>query len=342
VSQSGSPRITDVARLAGVSVATASRALSGAVHVRPDRQRRVLDAARQLGYRPNLVASNLRRGHTRVIAIAVTDIDNPHSAELVRDAENVAYERGYRLLLCNVDAGRAKQANYLRTLAEERVAGLLVCLGDPMASEISELLDLGIAVVAVEKAVGDPRAGAVTMDNVAGGKLATSHLLVAGHDDVAFIGGPTESATARGRLEGYQAAMSAAGAPARWQCGPWDIDGGRDSARKLLGEGGTPGAIVTANNLITVGLLRELRERRLRVPNNVAVVAFDDPLWADLVQPPLTTLRQPISEIARRAVEQLTSRIEDGEQGPTNTVLDFELVHRRSCGCYLRPKKLRG
>ena len=338
MAKSGQTGITDVAALAGVSPATASRVMGGTIRVGKERQERVLEAARKLDYRPNRVARNLRRGQTRVIAVVVSDIDNPHSAELVRDAESAAYERGYRLLLCNTDTGPSKQASYLRTLAEERVAGVVLSVADPTAREITQLLDLGIAVVAVEKPVGDSRADAVTMDNVGGGRSATSHLLSLGHRDVAFIGGPSESSTAMGRLTGYRETMAAAGLRPRWECGAWDVAGGRASTSKLLSNGDTPRAIVSANNLITIGVLRELRERRLAVPRDVAIIAFDDPLWADLVDPPLTTLRQPIGEIAQRAVGLLLSRIEGLDVAPFQGVLEFEFVHRRSCGCKGRNK----
>ena len=307
--------------------------MSGTAHVGKERRKRVLAAARKLDYQPNRVARNLRRGQTRMLAIVVSDIDNPHSAELVRDAESAAYDRGYRLLLCNTDTGSVKQASYLRALAEERVSGVVLSVNDPTAREISQLLDLGIAVVAIERPVVDSRADAVTMDNVGGGRVATSHLLSKGYRDVAFIGGPNESSTARERLAGYRETMAAAGLRARWECGEWDVVGGRSSTSKLLSDGDIPSAMVTANNLITIGLLREMRERRLTVPANVAIVAFDDPLWADLVHPPLTTLRQPIGEIAQRAVSLLLSRIEKSDVPIRQDTLEFEFVHRRSCGC---------
>ncbi len=338
MTKSEQARITDVASLAGVSPATASRVMSGTTRVGKERRKRVLAAARKLDYQPNRVARNLRRGQTRIIAVVVSDIDNPHSAEFVRDAESVAYERGYRLLLCNIETGSEKQASYLRTLAEERVAGVVLSASDPTAREISQLLDLGIAVVAVERPVGDSRADAVTMDNVGGGRMATAHLLSLGHRDVAFIGGPAESSTARGRLAGYRETMAAAGLRARWECGAWDVVGGRGSMSKLLSDGDAPSAIVAANNLITIGILSELRERRLAIPGNVAIVAFDDPLWADVVHPPLTTLRQPIGEIAQRAVGLLLSRIEKLDVATFQDVLEFEFVHRRSCGCKAGPR----
>lgn len=325
--------IKDVAELAGVSTATVSRVLNGSPLVRDRLRDEVIRAANELGYRPNRIASNLRRQRSNLIGVLVSDIENPHSAEFLREAEGAAYELGYRVILCNADAGQEKQAVYLRMLASERVAGVILSATDPAASEISELLNFGIPVVAVDKSIADQRADAVLVNNQAAGERAAAHLLSHGIEDIAFVGGPEDSETALARLRGYRATMQQAGLAPRWQSGDWDIEAGRATTSRLLDSGPTPHGLVTANNLITVGALRELKSRRLSVPDDVAVVAFDDPFWSELMPSPLTALRQPITAVAREAVDLLLERMQDERVEPISRILDFDLIQRESCGC---------
>ncbi|MEW6637580.1 MAG: LacI family DNA-binding transcriptional regulator, partial [Actinomycetota bacterium] len=148
----------DVADRAGVSPATVSRVLNGAATVRPEYRERVLAAIEELGYRPNRLASNLRRRKAETIGVVVSDIENPHFTQMVRAVEDAAYRRGYRVLLCNTDEEPEKQRSYLEVLADERVLGVILSPSDPRGAEISRLLDLGIPVVTFDRTVEDPRA----------------------------------------------------------------------------------------------------------------------------------------------------------------------------------------
>ena len=179
--------IKDVARRARVSPATVSRALNNAPSVHPENRERVLRAAQQLGFRPNGLARNLRRQQVEMIAALVSDIQNPHFAEMVRAVEDAAYKRRRRLLLCNSDENADKQRSYIEVLARERIQGAILVAHDSAAAEISELLDLGIAVVAFDRPIRDPRADAVLVDNEAGARMAARHLCEAGHTRVGFV-----------------------------------------------------------------------------------------------------------------------------------------------------------
>ncbi len=324
-------RMKDVADRAGVSPATVSRVLNGAATVRPEYRERVLAAIEELGYRPNRLASNLRRRKAETIGVVVSDIENPHFTQMVRAVEDAAYRRGYRVLLCNTDEEPEKQRSYLEVLADERVLGVILSPSDPRGAEISRLLDLGIPVVAFDRTVEDPRADAVTVDNRGGLRLATRHLIRAGHRRIGLIGGSRSIETGAERLAGYEAAMLEAHLEPISAEGGFRIEAARAAARELLGADGLT-ALIVANNLMTIGALKALRERGARVPGDIALVAVDDPFWAELVEPPLTALAQPVRQMAESAVDLLFERIGKRRKQRRRVVFDFELRVRGSCG----------
>jgi LacI family transcriptional regulator len=321
--------IRDVAERAGVSPATVSRVLNGSATVRPDYAARVTRVIEEMGYRPNLLARNLRRQAVDMIGVVVSDIENPHFTAMVRAVEDLAYQKGYRLLLCNTDEEPAKQQAYLEMLAGERVLGVIIAPSNPAGAEIGRLLDLGIPVIAFDRTVADPRADSVISDGEGAARLATEHLLAAGHRDIAFIGGPPGVETADTRRAGYAGAMDAAGLRPRAANGGFRIEGAVHATEELL-DGAT--GLVVANNLMAIGALKALTRQGLRVPGDVAVVALDDPFWAELVQPPLTVLAQPVRRMAEAAMELVLARIGGHRKRPRHEVFPFELLVRGSCG----------
>jgi DNA-binding LacI/PurR family transcriptional regulator len=270
-----------------------------------------------------------------MIGVLVSDIENPHFAELVRAIEDVASQGGYRVLLCNTDEREEKQDDYLGVLLAERVAGVILVPTDPAAAGISELLANGTAVVAMDRSVGDPSADAVLVDNAGGTATATAHLIAGGHTEIGFVGGPPTVETAVLRRAGYEKAMREAGLVPFAVDGSFRIDGGEAATTRLL-ERGSCTALVTANNLITIGTLRALRARGLRVPEAMALVAVDDPFWSELVEPPLTALAQPVRQLAETAVSLLLERLERHRSDSKRVVLDFTLRVRGSCGVRTR------
>ena len=325
-------QIREVAARAGVSPATVSRILNGSPTVAEEYRRKVAEAVAELGYRPNRIARNLRRQSAEMIGVVISDVENPHFAEMVRAVEDEAYAKGYRLLLCNTDETAEKQGSYLEILAAERVLGVIISPTDPAGPEIAELLDLGTPVVAFDRMVDDDRADSVIADNVDGTRQATRHLIAAGHTEIGFIGGGLGIETGTERLEGYQAAMRDAGLQPLVVSGGFRIEGGHAAAIEVLGRTPPPTALVVANNLMTAGALRAIRGLGVRVPDDVALVAIDDPFWAELVDPPLTTLAQPVRRMANAAMSLLLQRIEGHRERPMKMVFDFELRVRASCG----------
>jgi LacI family transcriptional regulator len=326
------PSIHDVARIANVSPATVSRVLNGSDRVQEQYRQRVLDAVAEMEYRPNRLARNLRRQTVDMIGVVVSDIENPHFAEAVRVIEDVAYQAGYRLLLCNSDETPAKQEAYLEMLAAERVGAVLLSPADRRGSGVAGLLDDGIPVVAFDRTVDDARVDSVVCDNVEGLRRATEHLLWLGHERIAYVGGRPDVETGAERLEGYLSAMRAAGRVPFALDGGFRVEAAEEAVARLLATDPRPTAIVVANNLMTLGALRALRRAGLRVGLDVALVGVDDPVWAELLDPPLTTVAQPVRELAETAMRMALDRIEGRRTEPRRVVLPLELRVRASCG----------
>jgi len=322
--------IRDVARRAGVSPATASRALNGSVSVSDGLRTRVFEAADSLGYRPNTLARSLRRQRTQTLGVIVADITNPHHSEAVRVMEDVAEPEGWRVVLCNSDERVDKQRRYLQLLADERVGAVILSAADAAGSGTDALLALGIPVVAFDRVIDDPRVDAVTCDNEAGVAALTRHLIDRGHRRIGFVGGRAHVATGSARLAGYRSAMHAAGYRTLVEEGSFRADRGEWAARRLLGRPSRPTALVVANNTMAMGVLRATREMGLAVPDDVALATVDDPVWAELVDPPLTALAQPVRAMAEAAVRLALERVARVRDETVRLVLPTELRVRRS------------
>jgi DNA-binding LacI/PurR family transcriptional regulator len=333
------PSIRHVAELAQVSPATVSRVLNGSLTVREEHRRRVLDAVAKIDYRPNRLARNLRLQQAETIGVVVPDIENPHFSEAVRVFEDAAFRAGYRVLLCNTDETVEKQRAYLQVLAGERVLGVIVAPADRRGTGLGPLLDLGIPVVAFDRMVADDRTDVVICDNTDATRKATEHLIWLGHRRVAYVGGRQDVETGAERLEGYTDAMRAAGLT------PFAVNGGfrreiaEQEAKALLELEQRPTALVVANNLMAIGVLRAVKSAGLRIPEDVAVVAVDDPPWAELVDPPLTVVAQPVRKMADTAIELLLERVERRRTEPTRIVLPLDLRIRASCGMRSRDER---
>jgi DNA-binding LacI/PurR family transcriptional regulator len=323
--------IKDVADLASVSVATVSRALNGERNVDPELRERVRAAAAHLGYRPNRLARNLRRQQMEAIGIVVPDIENSHFAEMVRVIESTVLPRGYRVLVCNTDEDGDRQAASLRMLVDERVSGIVLSASDP-AGDLSQLHDLDIPVVAIDRALSDADIDTVVTDNFPAISAVTQRLIKAGHRRIAYLGGRTEVETGGERQRGYLAAMDAAGLRPLLVDGVFRRDAAYDAVMTLLSGEDPASALIVANNLMTLGALAAIRTCGARVPDDIAVISVDNAPWTELLTPPLTVLAQPIKAMAAQAGDLLIRRIL-GEQFPAaRHVYPLELIVRGSCG----------
>jgi LacI family transcriptional regulator len=328
-------KIKDVARAAGVSPATVSRVLNGTGKVSPDRAERVRAVVARLVYQPFSPARALRRQATDVWAVIVADIENPFFTLIVRGIEDRAHERGFRVMLCNSDEDLQKEAAYIDVALAERMGGVVIAVASARQSRLAPLLERGVPVVAIDRRPAGHDVACVLVDNKLGAPEATAHLIAAGAERIACITGPRRVSTANERLAGYEEALRAAGRPVdpslviREDFRP---RGGYDAVQRLCSSAQRPDALFVANNLMTVGALRALRDLGLRVPDDVRVVGFDDAPWAALVQPPLTVVSQPAYEIGRIAADLLCEAREDPARERREVLLVPELIVRESSG----------
>ncbi len=333
-------RLIDVARYAGVSTATVSRVLAGYPHVRPELRERVQTAVRELGYRPSRVARSLRGRNAQIIGVIITDIQNPFFTYLVRAVEDAAYERQYAIFLCNSDEDREKEQLYIDLMVSEQVAGVVICptTEDPQACQ--PLLDAGISVVTVDRTVQGDQIDAALVDNVCASFALVEHLIADGHQRIAAIVPDLVTTTGRQRCEGYHKAMEQYGlADSRLLAchGKPSDRNGYDLTRSILSGPNRPTALFTGNNMLTLGALRAIRDAGLTIPDDIAIVAFDDLEWMTLMQPQLTVAAQPTYELGHTAAELLFSRIGDRQRNRQEVILQPEIIIRQSCAHHIEP-----
>jgi LacI family transcriptional regulator len=302
--------IDDVARKAGVSPATVSRVLNGSAGVSPERALRVRRAAEALRYQPSGPARALRRQRTTLWAAIIADVENPFFTAMVRGVEDIALHEDHRLVLCNSDEDLDKEAAYIEVAIADRMAGVIIAVASTAKSDLDPLIRAGIPIVAVDRRPGSEGIDSVLVDNRLGGSQATLHLLDGGATRVACVTGPARLSNAETRLAGYRDALAERGLepdPALVRRADFREEGGHLAALSLLDEADPPDAFFVANNLMTLGVLRALRERGRRVPDDVTIIGFDDAPWTTLVTPPLSVVAQPTYEIGRQAAQLLAT-----------------------------------
>jgi len=335
--------IKQVAELAGVSIATVSRALSESGPVSAALRRRVLAAARELSYQPSQAARNLRVGTSKTVGVVIPDLQNPFFTGVVRGIEDVLQAAGYTLLLANSDDSPPREERALSTLRAEGVAGIVFVPISAPTSTHHQLLSSPIPVVAVDRSPLGLRVDLVMVDNTDGSRRAVDHLIARGHRAIALVGGPLQHSTAVERQQGYELALKEAGIPARAdliQYGDFREAGGYACMQALLAIPRPPTAVFVANNLMTLGALRAIHETGRRIPEDLAVVSFDDMPWASSINPPLTSVAQPDREIGKTAAGLLLARIAEPDRPIRRVVLETQLVVRASCGGQLRAAQL--
>lgn len=329
------PTINQVAEQAGVSIATVSRVLTGADGVSPGLSGRVLKVVSELNYQPNRNARNLRSRSTRLVGLVIPDIQNPFFTSVVRGIEDVLQADDYTLLLGNSDDNLKREQIYLATLRVEAAAGIIFAAGKATASDYEQMLKARIPLVALDRTPYDLPVDNVTVANTDGAEQAVTHLISLGHKRIAMINGPANVTTARDRQAGYERALAAAKIAVRAnliQHADFRQTGGYEAMRRLLDLAKPPTAVFVANNLMTLGALQEIHERSLRIPDDIAVVGFDDMPWATALQPPLTAVAQPTYELGATAAQLLLARIKEPERSVRRITLDTKLMIRASCG----------
>lgn len=344
VRRSAAPTLADVAAEAGVSQATASRALADSPLVNVKTRQRVWEVAERLRFQPNRLARSLRSGATMAVGLVVPDVGAAFYASALKSAQDVLEAAGYHVLVLNTGRAAAREREALRTLRAHQVDGLLVATSGGYE-------EIGVPAVFFDNVPAQPGAAAVAMDNDAGIRLLVEHLAqVHGHERIAYLGPPEAvgtgavdvllQGTGRERLEAFRAAVGRAGLPlppeyVRTSEPASSEDDGRAAARELMALERPPTAIVGGSDQLATGLLRGLRDAGAGVPGDVALVSFDEPVAADLLDPPMTSLDRHDHELGRMAAEALLRTLRGDDAPPGTARVPAALIVRRSCGCDL-------
>ena len=324
--------IKDVAKKAGVSISTVSRVINQSKPVRPKTRERVLEAIEELGYRPNAIARSLKVKHTQSIGIMVPDIANQFYPEVVRGIEDVANMYEYTIFLCNTDLDDDKELKYFSEMEEKQVDGLIFMgniLTDPLSREMKNA-DMPVVLIGSDH----PDLPSVTIDNILAAKKAVEYLLHKGHRRIAVITGKMKDPMmGRARLKGYREALENAGIP--WKS-EWVVEGGYrfnsgyEGAKRLLILDERPTAIFVASDEMAIGAMRAILEKGLQIPDDIAVIGFDNVDMSGKVYPSLTTMGQPMYEMGAIGMRLLTKYLQGEEVQEDKVVMNFELVERES------------
>lgn len=327
--------IRDVASHAGVSVATASRVLTGSRRVSPELAERVNDAARILGYRHNAVARALRRGCTNTVGMIVPEIGNPFFPAIVEAVERHLQGKGRDLFLCDAQQDVAIERQRVLALVGRQVDGLIIVPVSATASRASlEEAAQRTPVVQVDRYVEEYPADWVGVDDELGIGLAVEHVASLGATSIVFVSASLESSSAQQRHTGFERATRRLGLPGDMPqlLGTFRAEWGRVAALQILAKGSLPHAVVCGNDEIAVGLLGEFRRKHVRVPEDVLVTGFDDIRFAALADPPLTTVRQPHEQLAAECIRLLDARMADADTPVQRIAIAPLLVVRESTG----------
>lgn len=325
--------ISDVAKMAGVSVATVSRVLNNTTFVTEEARQRVLAAVSELNYQPSRVAKSLRAQTSQIIGLIISDIQNPFFTAIVRAVEDVAYQYKYTCFLCNSDEDPKKEALYLELMQSENVAGVIITPSREDSPACLQLLQRGIPLVAVDRRLTNAQVDTVVVDNFKASYELTTHLIQQGHRKIGAIFGSLRITTGRERHDGFIQALRDNAIPVQHSMVRTAIPRENEGYRltnELLDLPERPTAIFTGNNLLTSGALIAIEERGLRIPADMALVVFDEMEWMRLVKPPITVITQPTYELGNTAATLLINRIKNPALSVKEVVLKPKIYLRES------------
>ncbi|MFI6762278.1 LacI family DNA-binding transcriptional regulator [Micromonospora sp. NPDC050417] len=336
--------IRDVATRAGVSVGTVSNVLNRPDIVAASTRTRVLAAISELGFVPNDAARQLRRGRGRTLGLVVLDVANPFFTDVAKGVEEATGAAGMAVIFCNSDGDPVRESAYLDLLEEQRVQGVLITPVDDANERLVRLRDRGVLVVLLDRRSTRPDVCSVSVDDRLGGELAARHLVETGHRQIAFVGGPWRLEQVRDRYAGALGALREAGLDEdqlrRFDTPSPTVAAGRDAAARILGQprSARATAVFCANDLLALGVLQELTRQQVRVPEEIALVGYDDIEFAAAAAVPLSSVRQPRQRLGRTAAALMLEESND----PTvhqhqQVIFEPELVVRESSRYTRRP-----
>ena len=323
-----------VAAHAGVSIATVSRTLAGSRKVSPETRQRVMQVIEDLNFEPNPSARRLAYMKTETIALVFPDISGPFYYTVIRGVEQEAGRHNHNVLIYGTH-GKESSGRYLRALSS-KVDGLIIMARSVDEESLCSLERQGVPFVLLGHSNGQIQCSTISVDNEAGAYKAAAHLLGHGHQRIGIITGPENSPDNKGRLQGYKRALLDAGISLQQNMvvpGNFTYEGGQIAIHKLLEGNSPPTAILAANDEMAIGAMDAAQHRSLKVPEDLAVIGFDDIQMSALTHPSLTTVRQPMQLLGEAAVTLLFDQLQNPNGLPRHEVLDTKLVIRRSCGC---------
>ncbi len=325
--------IKDVAKRAGVSPSTVSRALSGKVPVDRETRDRVMEAVRALKYQPNILAKGLKEGRTNTIGLIIPNICNPIFPAVARGVEDVARENGFTVVLCNTDEDMDMERNYVEKLQNRWVDGLIFATAREESRHILELKQRNFPVVLVARHMGEA-VDAVVVDNYKSSFEAVRYLIETGHKRICIIVGDRDLILYRERFEGYRYALESAGLPVYPEM-ILDVSGrddnGYNAVKNLLEKGIIPDAIFAASDPRAIGAIRAVKDCGLNVPDDISIVGFDDLDISSYIDPPLTTVSQPLYEMGTQAARRLIAMVNGSkDEKPQIKIMKTRLIKRKS------------
>jgi LacI family transcriptional regulator len=325
----------DVAATAGVSVATVSAFFNNTTPVSIELRGRIEQAIKTIGYKRNAIARSLKMGTTKTIGLVIADITNPFFTDVTAVIQEVLHRSGYAVMLCCTDEDPAMQDEQVSLLLDRMVDGLIIApAGDDHVLE-EMLARASIPTVLIDRVCDGIHADAVVLDNQRAVQDAIDYLVGLGHRRIGYISGSLDTSTGQGRLAGYKSALDGAGISVGEELiriGHFRERDAYNAAMQLLVLPDRPTALFSANNLMVIGVMKAIRDMGLRCPDDISVASFDDFPWADVFQPNLTTIAQPVLAMGEQAASLILSRIgHDAEHAPRKIVLSGRLMIRHSC-----------
>lgn len=334
--------IHDVAKRAGVAPITVSRVINNSGYFSEDTRARVEAAIAELEYVPNRLASSLRSKRTNTLALVITDITNPFFTTLARGVEDTASDAGYTVIFCNTDESDVEEQKYLQVLLQQQVDGILLVPARSTSMSLDVIRKQATPVVVLDRRMpADAHVDVVRCENEDGAHRLVQLLIELGHQRIAILSGPMGVSTAEDRLAGYQRALAEAGLPADPNLiiyGAFNQTSGYEMVQRLLAIDPPPTAIFAANNMIGIGALKSLRDAGRRVPDDIAMVSFDDLPPNLLTFPFFTVAAQPAYDMGRTATQLLVARLAGkAPEECQEIVLPVELIVRQSSGVQREP-----
>ncbi|WP_413303858.1 LacI family DNA-binding transcriptional regulator [Bacillus sp. 1P10SD] len=328
--------LKEVAQLANVSTATVSNVINNTKHVSEDLKKKVYESMKALNYKPNEIAKSLKVKQSRLIGILISDISNSFISKVVKGIESTLSEKGYNVLLCSTDSDVEKEKEYLEVLMGKRIDGLIIS-SSGAGNHYDDLLKAKVPLVFLNRCPEHLPSNMVMTNNIKGAYMATEHLIKHGYKKIAIITGPMQYSTGRDRYIGYKRALEDYAISYHDELvleGDFTIESGYGLTKEIIESKMKIDAIFISNNSMSLGSYKYIKEQGLKIPQDIALYGFDDPEWADVVDPPLSGITQPAFELGVYAAQKMIDTI----QGTCPEIreikyLDPNMIIRKSCGC---------